>query len=352
MAITETVGWRDVEATAINIDGYTVNQEYEPEILDYRRENTVFWQMIPEGNKRKARSATIQHVERNKRHKVGFVDRSDLSGAVNNPKTEHELDLNDPGEEVKALMGTATFDHFGRSLARQQNYPWTDEVATDTDDMLTETYRYLEMALFRGNASLNPFEFNGLQRQMPPSGHVFEVDLTTNPPDSIWKMMNYVVMKVAHDRSVLRKVTHFFVTGSAMVKLQEEVVESVLKFNQLEVIPGVVVPTVQTGDGQKPVISSPYLDDVADVDGTNSYDYLRIFAIDIRSVFWYGVIPDGGKETYEPQIFDLTQFQNNQYLVLKRGVLSYGTPKLLNQGLWRIDLKVPRGTAWNTVETP
>lgn len=354
MTITRAPQWSgEIEAAAINLDGFTVADSFEPEILDFRKYGTVLWQLIPPSNKKKARAATVRNIERDKRQNVGFVSRSDLSGRSVNDKQAGDMDLNisDPGQEIKALAGSAKFPHFARSLAKQQGHPFSDEIAEDTASLIKDTYRELELSLHRGNATTNPLEFNGILTQMP-GDQTYEVDLTTDPPGKIIHMMNQICGSVAYDRRYNRRITHFLVSASALIEIQNEVVENSLKMNQLEIIPGVMVDTIQTGDGQKPIIPSPYIDDVADPDSLNTHDHLTILGIDINSIFWYGVVPDGGVDTLEPQIFDLNIYQGNAPLVSERMLLQYGTPKVINKGVWKINLKAPRGTALNTINTP
>lgn len=356
MAIdTSPIGFKSIDsvqeilAEAQNLGGFVINQNYDPEIEDYRRMIPKFWNMIPSSNKKVANSPLVRKLAKTNRTRVGFVDRDDLSAAEANSKVSK--DFNDPGQEVKALAATIDFSHFSRSMSAAQNRPYGDEVAEDTDELIQETYRFLDIQLFQADAAQNPNEFNGLPAQMPNNpSHIFEVDLTDSAsPEIIHKKVNEIVMRVATNRDTLRQVSHIFCTGAAYVRLQDEVAD--VKQNVMEIIPGYNVPAIMTGDGQKPIISSPYLDDVADVQNTGdsgtSYDYLRMWLLDMSKLEWRGVPPEGGDGGLEPQIFDVTQYQNGNYLVLKRLLLMYGTPYLKNQALWRLDIKVPFGQAWN-----
>lgn len=363
MAITQKPTFKgEIEAAAINLDGFTLADWFEPEIEDYRRQETVLWRLIRPENKKKARAATVRHVKRDKIQSVGFVSRSDLSGRSINDKQDGDMDLNidDPGQDIKALAGSARFPHFSRSLAIQQGHPYGDEVAENTASLIQDTYRALELALYRGNATANPLEFNGILRQMPAQGQVEEVDLTGETPEKIWRMMNLICVKAATNRTINRRITHFLFSGAALVKLQEEVVVDSLKMNQLEIIPGVHVDTIQTGDGQKPIIVSPFIDDAASLGGDAEadpvvppdHDMLTIIGIDINALYWYGVIPEGGNASLDPQVFDMNIYQGNRPLVTERMTLMYGTPKVLNDGVWRINIKAPLGSAFNTIATP
>jgi hypothetical protein len=339
-----------MQAAASPLGGFTVVQDYDPVILDYRRMRTRFWQMIPPGNKKPARSPTVQKMKRDKRAKIGFVNRMDLSGTQHNRKEDLALNLQDPGQPVRAMTASLDFSHFGRSMARQQGYPYGDEIAENTDDMLKEAYRFLEMSLFNSvNTPESPHAFNGLQAQQTEGGHVWRVDTMAETPDSIVDTVNEICMRAATDRNNLRTVSHLLFTGAAYTMLQKEVKANSIKVNEVEIVPGVVVPAIQTGDGLKPIVTTPYLDDVANEGNRGTNDLVRIYPIDMDCVEWHGVVPDGGTDTFEPQIFDMTagMYASSQPLTLKRMLLQYGTPYLLNEGLWRIDIVVPRGKAWS-----
>lgn len=356
MAIVQKVGFTEyeetqgiLEAAAANLGGFTINQDYDPEIEDYRLMETKFWRMIPQGNKKLAAAPTVKKIVKDKRARVGFVNRTDLSSSVSTNKTDLQRNLSDPGQEVKAISGLLDFPHFARSMNEQQNRPYGDEVGEDTDDMLKEAFRYLEMSLFRGDASVNPLEFNGLQAQIVEPNHIYTVDLTATEPERIWQRVNEIVMRATTDRNIMRKITHIFTTGSAYVELQKQVESTSTRFMEKEVIPGVRVPSLMTGDGEKPIISTPYLDNLSNVSGPSSapHDVLRMWLLDINAVEWHGVLPYGGTRSLDPQIFDVTQYLSGQYLVSKRLMLMYGTPYLRNSSLYRIDIKAPLGSAWN-----
>jgi hypothetical protein len=339
-----------LQASASPLGGFTVIQDYDRVVLDYRREKTRFWRMIPDDNKKPARSPTVQKIKRDKRAKIGFANRMDLSGTQHNRKEDLALNLQDPGQPVRALTASLDFSHFARSMARQQGFPYGDEIAENTDSMLKEAYRFLEMSLFSAvNTPESPHAFNGLQAQQTAGGHVLRVDTMAETPDSIVDTVNEICMRSATDRNNLRTISHLLFTGAAYTMLQKECKANTININEVEVIPGLIVPAIQTGDGLKPIVITPYLDDVADEEGRGTNDLVRIYPIDMDCVEWHGVYPDGGTETLEPQIFDMTagMYASTQPLTLKRMLLQYGTPYLLNDGLWKIDIVVPRGKAWS-----
>jgi hypothetical protein len=277
----------------------------------------------------------------------------DLSATVHNRKEDLNLNLNDPGQPIRALTSSVSFPHFPRSVAKAQGMPYGDEIAENTDSMLKEGYRFLEMALFNSrNTPETPHAFNGLQAQQTEEGHVFTVDTIGDTPESIVDTINEVCTRIATDRNVRRKVTHLMVTGAAYTAISREVRANSIKVNMVEIIPGVRVPAIITGAGEVPIFMTPYLDDVADPAGDDSHDVVRIFPLDLECVEWWGLIPDGGTETIEPQIFDMSasMYSATTPLVMQRMMLLYGTPYLNNEGLWRIDVRVPRGRAWSLAQ--
>ena len=354
----ETLGFQSqtnvetIQAEAMNLGGYVINRDYVPEILDYRRTQTVFWQLLK--NKKPAPAPIVRRIYKDRRPHVGFVTRHNLSAATENHDYQLPKNLNDPGQEVKAVAATLDFSHFARSMHIQQGRPYGDSIAEDTQDLIVEAYRFLEMSLFRGDAAANDLEFNGLQKQLTLQTNIDSMDITTpeytsgdsNAP-TIWRKINQMVMRATSDRETLRRITHIFMTPEFFVKFQEEIDKRknyVLQMDGYEVIPGVVVPAVMTGAGLLPIITSVYLDNIPNQNGA---DVLRCWLINIDEIEWYGVYPDGGDKTFEPQIFDVTNYLAGQYLVIKRFLLMYGTPYLKNNALWRLDMRAPLGSAWN-----
>jgi hypothetical protein len=234
-------------------------------------------------------------------------------------------------------------------MHEQQNRPYYDEIATDTDDMIMECWRFIEMSLFSGDADTDPLSFNGMESQMTLPSHIWEINTTGTQPQRIWEIINEIVMRAATDRNVLRRITHIFMTGAAFVTLQRELGSSQIRFgDEKEIIPGYTVPSIMTGAGELPIVTSPYLQDLADVNGN---DILRVYLVDINAVEWHYVRPYGGKDSPDPQIFDVTMYLANEPLVTERQLIMFGTPYLKNNGIWRIDVRAPRGSAWNVVRT-
>jgi len=338
-------------SAASPLAGFTVIQEYDPLILDYRKDYAPFWDMIPESNKKYARSPTIQKIKRDKRPHVGFADRMTLANTVHNRKEDLALNLQDPGQPVRALTGSIDFSsHFARSMARQQNFPYGDEIAENTDSLMKAGFSFLEASLFRAvNTPESPHAFNGLQAQQTQEGHVWRVNKMADVPENIVDTVNDIATRVATDRYTFRRVSHLLFTGAAYTALQKEVRENSIKVNEIEITPGVIVPAILAAGRLLPIVITPFLDDVPNENGNNTNDIVRIYPIDINSVEWHGVIPEGGSDTFEPQIFDLSasMYASQIPLTQKRMMIQYGTPYLLNEGLWRIDIQVPRGRAWS-----
>lgn len=348
------IGFRSVESVekllvqgqATNLGGFTVNQDFDPEIEYYLRKETIFWQLIR--NRKPAQSAIIKKIREGALPTVGFVNRSNLGGAPHNPLTATQNQLDDPGQEVKALAGTIEFPHFERSLYEQQNRPYGDTVADETKDLLVSMARFLEMSLFTGDATADPMSFNGIDRLMNTvSQHVFTVDKTV-VGTSISRMVNEVVVRATTDRNILRKITHIICSGAGSLAIQEEIGQTVYYTNTNEVVPNVRVPGIMTANGQIPIVPTPYIDDIP-ATGSVTTDTIRIYLIDIDSIEWHGVFPFGGRSTFEPQIFDVTQYISGTPLVEKRMALMYGTPYAKNrgEGIYRIDVSMEQGSTWN-----
>lgn len=341
-----------VQAEATNVGGFTVNQNFDPEVEMYIRRETVLWQLIK--NKLPAEAPIVKKIREGALPTVGAVSRGNLSAAKNAPllnsETATQNDLGDPGQEVKAVAGTIQFNHFGRSMSEQQGRPYGNQVAQETRDLLVAMARYLEMSLFIGDATANPLEFNGLDHLLPGS-NVVTIDLTDDQnPQRLTDTINRTITRATSDRTIMRKITHAFCTGAGSLQVQSEVGQAVFYSNVSEVVPGFKVPGIMTSNGMIPIVNTPYINDS---DGGAGNDVIRTYLVDIDSLEWRGVRPYGGEDSYEPQIFDITQFINGNPLVEQRMALIYGTlyGKNRGNGIWRIDATVPPGSVWNVSGT-
>lgn len=347
------IGFQDIESVdsliqgaATNVGGFTINDNFVPEVEDILRKETVLWQLIT--SKKPAPAATVKKVRKTTRPLVDWANRSDLSSAHTNDPAALVKDVSDPGQDVKAVAGTVRWDHFGRSIAGQQNYPYGNEVSEDTEELLINSARFLEMALFTGDSTVSGnLQFNGLTRQMP-SGHTYTADITSSTPDSIVAKLNEVCMRATTDRNIMRKITHIFCTGAGSLKIRDEVGQNILYQNIQEVTAGITVPAIVTANGNIPIVTTPYLNDTAGTNGAP--DVIHYWLVDISSIEWYGVYPYGGTQSFDPQIFDITMYISGLPLVERRMALIYGTlyAKNRGQGIYRLDVSVPNGTVWNT----
>jgi len=355
MAVATEVGFQTVESTqqfliqgeATNVGGFTVNQDFDPEVEMYLRKNTILWQLIQ--NKLPANAPTVKKIQEGALPNVGFINRGSLAAAkvapLQNTQTATQNDLSDPGQEVKAIAGTIQFNHFGRSMSEQQGMPYINTVAEETRDLLVAMAREIEMNLFKGDATVNPLSFNGLDKLMH-SGNIVTCDVTDADPDNLTEVINRTITRATTDRDIMRRITHIFCTGAGSLQVQKEVGQALFYQNQSEITPGFKVPGIMTSNGMIPIVNTPYINDL---DGGAGSDIMRIYLVDLDSIEWRGVYPHGGKETLEPQIFDITQFVNGDPLVEQRMALIYGTPyaKSRGRGIWRVDCAVEPGTVWN-----
>lgn len=332
------------QAVATNLGGFTINQDFDPEIEDYLRDNTVLWRLIE--NKKPAPAPIVKKIRKNLRPNVGWTGRSELQNAIVNVHANTALDLNDPGQEVKAIAGIIEFDHFARSMADQQGRPYLDEVAEETDDLLVMCTRFLEQALFTGDAALTGnTQFNGIDKLIPLS-NIFTANITGNTPDSLVGKITEIYMRATSDRNYMIKPTHILCSSAGALKIRDEVGQSLLYHNLQEIVAGIKVPGIVSPNGILPIVTSPYINDI---DGGTGTDTVRFYIVDLSSIEWNGVFPYGGKKTFDPQIFDITATSNTIPLIEKRMVLLYGClyAKNSGRGLYRLDVTVPSGTAWS-----
>ncbi len=349
MAITQPVGFSDfkstqgfLQASATNLGGFTINQNFDPEVEDILRAETILWQLLP---KRPAQAPIVQKIKKTTRPEAGFINKMDLSGSVMTAHADTALDLSDAGQEVKAIAGRIRFDHFPRSMAIQQGNPYVDEIAEETNDLLVSCARKIEMCLFQGNKTTNPLQFSGLNA-FCRTDHTFTASIVSDPPDRIADKLNEICMRATTDRNVIRRVTHIFCSGAGSLFLQREIDDRLIYQNMVEVTPGVRVPGIVTSNGIIPIVVSPY---VTDVDGGAGTDTLTYYCLDLQTLEWNGVFPFGGSRKYDPQIFDISNTINGLPLVEERFVLMYGClyPRFGAEGIWKLNVTAPSGSTWS-----
>lgn len=334
----ENVNFHEISAIAAELDGFTVRRDYMSVIKRYLRENTIFWPML---KKEAAESDPVQELLEGPDPTAGFVDKISLN-PPENPANLSPHDLTAPMEYIKGIGGVIRFNHYAKSLYQQQGRPYGDIVSRKTDRMMIRIVKILEKALFTGNATTNPLQFNGLDSQMPASQQ-YAADATTG--DSVVRKIRGIVRLAMDDEDVLKNITHIFCTGLGMNIIENEMENRLEYFNQDTIRPGVKVPFINTHAGQIPIITSPYIDDI---DGGVNKDVIRFYLLDMNTLSWKGVYPDGGDKVFEPQIFEVAKYTTDAtpYLVEKRMALCYGTLFAGNRGfgIHRLDMSVASGT--------
>lgn len=334
-----------LRAEAQNMNGFMVRQDFMPIVGDYRRKETVLWQLI---KKTYANAATIKEAMTTARPQVEFTDRSNLSTSVSNPVGALDKDLTDLGQDVKALAGRIDVDHFGRSLYEQQGKPYMEQVNQYSDELITQSLRKLEFALIDGNASAgNGYEFNGFTRQMA-SGHTSQATKIGVTPDLIHDKLDEIVMRASTDVNKLRRITHIFCSGPGYRQLQKEMKELQQYHNVTQIRPGVEVPAIITAYGLIPIIISPFIRDTLGDPLNNIPNKVNYWLMDMSLIEWHGVVPFGGDRSLEPQIFDINNTINGEPLLEKRFCLQYGTLYCKNQGegIYKLEVSVD-DQLWN-----
>lgn len=336
-----------VRASATNFGGgRTVNDMFLEEVGDIRRTETVLWQMI---SKRPANSPVIKQATRGTFPTVGAISGHDLSGASVSTPTDTALDITDPGQAIKAGGGVIKNSHLQESLARQQGYPFGNQFAQDTADLLTSTYRWLDKTLITGDAGTNALEFNGLLQQMP-GGNVFTASVATvGAGTEISNALNKAVIQMGDaNEDIMVRPTHILTSATGAWLLQSEWQNQIVYQNVGEIRPGVSIPGIM--NGSVPIVQSSF---IRDVDGGAGTDTVRYYLVDMRMLEWHGVMPMGGStsptEGLEVQLFDTTNYLNGELLVESRLALIYGTlfAKHQGAGIYRLDVTVPTGTTFS-----
>jgi hypothetical protein len=340
----------NVRASAYNWQaGRTVNLLFLDEIGDIRRRETVLWPLL---TKKPANSPIVKQARRDSFPAAGAINGHDLSTVSTSAPTNTALNLSDPGQEIKALGGQVRSSHLQESLARQQGYPFGDQFAQDTVDVVTNTYRVLEKLLISGNATANPLEFNGLLAQMPSGNTLPAVTVTTlGSGTPISNALNRAVLQIQDANENIRiKPTHILTSATGAYLLQTEWQNQIIFQNVSSVVPGVSIPAIM--NGSVPIVQSPYIRDVGGGSGT---DTVRYYIVDMNLIEWYGVMPMGGSEDpaigLEVQLFDTTVNQGDRILIESRMALIYGTlfAKHGGAGIYRLNVTVPSGTSFSAL---
>jgi hypothetical protein len=331
------------QARSLPLDGFTVEEDFNKLVKRYVREKTVLFPMI---TKEPAEADEVVELLEGSEPTAGFMSKT----AVNPPENgtdfqPHAFDA--PRQQVKAVGGVIKSSNYAQSLYAQQGKRWGEILVRKTDRLLTSTVKLLERALFRGDATLNPLEFNGLNKQIHPD-NLLTCDMTTG--DRVVQKILGILSRAMGDEDFLKNIDYVF-TSFQGVRLVQLEVEQKLQYHNLEMIrPGFLVPAIIGPNGPLPIIPSPYISDVPGT-GTDK-DIIYFYLLDMDTVAWKGVIPQGGEKSFDPQVFDVTRFTGSAtpYMVEKRMSLAYGTLLLGNRGLncYRLAVSVANGTV-NTI---
>lgn len=338
--LSEIPSFQPIQASMVALDGFIVRDDFSTTIQRYIRRETVLWQLI---KKRQATGDPVKTPREGPLPTVGFVSKIDLN-PPENPSDLLAADLTEAGQSIKAISGIIKVGHYARSLYRAQGRPLGDIVAEKTEKLLLNIVKLIERNLFTGSATSNPLSFNGIANQMQ-SGRVYPVDTTAGTNNSVITKLRSVVRLAVNDPNISRSITHIFASGLGLEQIEKELLAQTQYNHVLEIIPGVKVPAIMTQVGPIPIVPTPY---IQDTDGGAGTDTLHYYLVNIDEMSWQGVYPEGGEDTFNPQIFDVSAYTSDAapYLLEKRMGLIYGTLYAENAGesTYRVDAIVPTGT--------
>ncbi len=338
-----------IQAAPRSVGGLLANDHFLPDITDILQSECPFWSILP---KKQAVDNVVRDVKKTSRPAAGPLNKLDLSNSPPTTSATSTKDVTDTGEEVKAYGGVLEFPHFSHSLTAQQGKPYGDEVANDTADLITEHCVNLERDLFGGDAGSNALQFNGLATLVPNS-NVHTLDITGATPPSIAQKLNEIMLRASSGSTYRRRITHIFCSGSGQLLLQNEIDEKHLYQNQVRVTPVIEVPAIRGSGSIVPIVTSPFVYDIKANGGTVTTDTIVYYLVDINLVSWCGVFPMGGRQIFEPQIFDISQYSTN-VLAMPRLSLNYGCLKALNggEGIFKLEITAPANTTWSPIVAP
>lgn len=333
----DDVGFHEIEAMATALDGFTVRNDYQSVVKNYMREEMTFWPLLP---KIPAEADPVQELTEGPEPTSGFMSKIDLNPPENASDLLAHAPIGTP-QGIKAAGGVIKIGHYARSLYRQQNQPYGNIIGRKTEKLIISTCRSVEQALFTGDATTNPLQFNGLYNQMATANRY---TASVVDGDSVVKKLRGIARLASSDPLLLNSVDTIFTSGLG-VELIEEEVDTKLEYHNLESIrPGLRVPAIITQSGTIPIIPTPY---IQDTDGGAGNDTVYYYLVNMKSLTWKGVYPDGGDRTFDPQIFEVGQYTASAtpYLLDKRLCLIYGTLHAENagRGIYRLAVTVPPG---------
>lgn len=335
-----------LQAQSVSIGGLTVRQDFQPMIDDYRNKEDTLWSVM---NKLPARNAKIQTIRKTGMPSVGFVERTTLASPPTGTPAANEL--NDPGQDVKAIVGILDFGHFAASLNSVQGAEAWEAQAQITEDLILSVFRTLGNSLITGSVAASALQFNGINASVPSDAlHTRALDITGSNPPKITQELSKIIAIAFGDRTYRHRISHIVCSAAGYLALVKEASALGLYYNQSNIVPGIGVPAIGglgLQGNPEVVVSSYVLDTLGDGSATPpTSDTLTYYLIDKDSFPWYGLYPMGGANTFDPQIFDVTNIVNGLPLLQKRMVLLYGTPYARNrgQGLYKLTVTAPRGT--------
>jgi hypothetical protein len=319
------------------LDGFMVRNDYLPIVRNIMRTEMLLW---PQLVKEAAEGDQVQGMSEGQEPYSGFVDKIDLN-PPENPTDIIPFVFNGVPQGIKAIGGVIKFGHYARSLYDQQGKPYGDIAARRTQKLLQNVLRNLERALFIGNATRNPLEFNGIEAQMHPDNR-FHASVING--DSVVQKLRSIIRLAVNDPYIIRRISYIWCSGLALELIEEEVQQKLEYHNLDEIRPGLRVPAIVTQAGLLPIIPTPFLQDIRNPDGP---DQVVFYLMEKDALVWKGVYPQGGQRTLEPQIFEVGSYTQNAapYLLEKRMALCYGTLFAENNGLglYRLTVDIPKG---------
>ena len=349
---------KDVEqilSSAMNLPGgVIVRSDFRKLIGDYRiKEAPKIWQIgikkIP------APGPIINEVIRDQFVQVAEVDRETLEGTPQQyiPDANIPPDENGhiPGESVKAAAGIVDYSHFSLSMQDQQNRlmgeQYQENLAEKTDELIIAMYQLMGDRLVSGDPETNPLQFKGLTRYIPAANHIFTLDITETTYEPIYLTLKKIIVDAKSSRMIKRRITRILCSPAGKFLIEKELEGNHVYQNQVEIVPGITVDTLSV-DGEKiPIISDPWVNDVAGATAGTDPDTIRFYLYNHDHFEWNGVIPIPGEQgNWEPQIFDIRTIVADRPLLKQRLAVLYGTTFYRNRGesLYRLDVTAPSGT--------
>lgn len=337
-----------LQAIASPFENFVVKTDFGPIIGDYLRKEAPIWSSLA---KFPASADTVKEIVKNSMPTVGFTSKTDLASSPIQA-VPNRNDFSDPGQQVKAITGFLTYNHYARSLVTQQGQPYGDQIAIDTVDIISSACRLIEENLFIGDATANPLAFNGLLHQIPANTAAYQNtythDLTAVGAERLSSFLPKFIAKIGSDRVISRRVSRVFASGAGISLVQTEWTNARINLSEVKNTLGTDTVGIYTSEGVVPIVPSRFIRD-ASPDGA-AFDEVVFWFIDDEQFVWNGVYPYMGEKTFEPQLMDVSSMgPNAQPLTDKRMLVMYGTPYAKNRGraIHKLIVRCARGSAWN-----